>query len=99
MTPPGQPKQVAQVVVFEFTVVEDFFATDAKGKPDKFAMHKITQYFTTVSNMLAKYGKDTPIVYYFVAPREPTDDTKDYIVGVLKDKGATNVKVVWIVAK
>ena len=100
MTPPGQPKQVAQVVVFEFTMIEDFFATDAKGKKDKeMAEHKITQYFTTVSNLLANYGKDTPIVYYFVAPREPTDDTKDYIVGILKEKGATNVKVEWIIAK
>ncbi|QWF19480.1 phage tail protein [Lysobacter capsici] len=98
MTPTGTPKAVAQVIVFEFTVVEDFYATDAQGKPDKFALHKITQYFTTVSNLISKYGPDTPITYYFVAPREPTDDTKDYIVGVLRDKGAKNVKVVWIVS-
>ncbi|MBW8811761.1 MAG: hypothetical protein JF591_23755 [Lysobacter sp.] len=51
-----------------------------------------------MSNLISKYGPDTPITYYFVAPREPTDDTKDYIVGVLRDKGAKNVKVVWIVS-
>ncbi|MGO4259056.1 phage tail protein [Lysobacter sp. TAB13] len=98
MTQPGTPKAVAKVILFEFTVVEDFHKTDASGKPDKFALHKITQYFTTVSNLIAKYGPDTPITYYFVAPREPTDDTKDYIVGVLRDKGVKNITVVWVVA-
>lgn len=98
LTPPGTKKAVARVILFEFTVVEDFHKTDATGKPDKFAMHKIDQYFKTVTNLLGKYGPDTPITYYFIAPREPTDDTKDYIVGVLRDKGVKNITVVWVVA-
>lgn len=98
LTPKGTAKAVLQVIVFEFTVVEDFYKTDAEGKPDKFAFHKMDQYFKTVQNLISKYGNTVPITYYFVAPREPTDDTKDYLAGVLGQLGATNIKVVWVAA-
>jgi hypothetical protein len=82
----------SQVRAVEITLVEDFKGTTT------FPVHKVAQFDETVRIMQEKYGS-TPIYYYFICPREPSNETKDFIVGTLQSKGITNIKVIWVVVK
>jgi hypothetical protein len=89
---PGGGGEISQVRAVEITLVEDF------SKKGKFSEHKVDQFDATVEILSKKYSP-APVYYYFVTPRPPSDQTKDFIVGTLQSKGITNLKVIWIVVK
>jgi hypothetical protein len=90
---PGGGGALKEVRIVEITLVEDF---TAQGD---FAKHKADQFTYTTKILKEKYGDDVPIKYYFTAPREPTAETKDFIVGTLQSQGLKNVTVIWVVVK
>jgi len=90
---PGGQGALREVYVAEVTLVEDF---TAEGD---FARHKIDQFTGTLEVFKEKYGTKVPIHFHFLAPREPTDATEDFIVGTIQSQGMTNVKVNWMVVE
>ncbi len=88
---------IAGVALVEVTLVEDFHE-GSKGS-NVFAVHKVDQFMTTIDSLVTRYGPNIPIRYYFMCPRKPTDATKDYIVGVIKERHLTNFRVIWLQVK
>lgn len=82
-----------EVRIVEVTLVEDFTATG------DFAKHKIEQFTSDVMIMKEKYGPDMPVKYFYAAPREPTPETKTFILDTLRTQGAKRFTVVWLVVR
>jgi hypothetical protein len=90
---PGGGGDLKEVRVVEVTLIEDF------TKHDDFTVHKVDQFTRTVGIFKEKYGTKVPIKYYFLTPKPPKEETKDFIVGTLKSQGVPNIKVIWTVVK
>ncbi len=101
----GPGGTVTKVATLEVTLVDDFHDVPAATDPHKVhAIRKAKQFITTVDTLVAKYKKypTVEIQMYFFCPREPSDETKDYIAGVIEshpDPLAKNIKVIWKVLK
>jgi len=90
---PGGKGALSQVRAVEITLVEDF--TKVKNK---YARHKVQQFDNFVEIVMAKY-QTPPVRYFFISPRAPSNETKDFIVGTLQSKGVKNMTVIWVVLK
>jgi hypothetical protein len=89
--------EVSRVAAVEATLVEDFH--EKVEFKDRFAVHKVSQFLQTIDSLLTKYGPDVPIRYYFLCPNYPTEETKDYMVGIIKERGAKNIRLIWLRVK
>lgn len=91
---PGS-SELLEVVLVEITLVDDF-----AGSGD-FAKHKIDQFTYTLKILKEKY-KDlpqVPITYFFLSPRQASEETKQFITQTLVSEGMPQVRVKWVEVK